>query len=65
MVASVPDEVIRSISTLSMRRATSVARSTSPGVAAPKLVPWEAASTTASTIAGWACPWISGPHEET
>ena len=63
--ASVPDEVIRTISTDGTRAAISAAISTSPGVGAPKLVPSAAASVTASTIAGCAWPWISGPHEQT
>ena len=44
IVASVPDDVIRSISTDGIRRATSSASSTSPSVGAPKLVPRAAAS---------------------
>ena len=63
--ASVPDEVMRSISTPGTRRLTSSARSTSPGVGAPKLVPRCAAAVTAATIAGCAWPAISGPHEQT
>ncbi len=63
--ASVPDEVIRIISTESKRSATSAASYTSPSVAAPKLVPRPAASATASTTAGWAWPRISGPQEQT
>ena len=61
--ASVPDDVMRTISTEGIRRATSSARSTSPAVAAPNVVPARAASMTASRIAGCACPWISGPQE--
>ncbi len=56
---------MRSISTPSMRRATSLASSTSPAVGAPKLVPRAAASAIAASTCGWACPWISGPHEQT
>ena len=65
IVASVPDEVIRSISTDGIRSATSAASVTSPLVGAPKVVPSVAAEATASTTAGWACPAISGPHEHT
>jgi hypothetical protein len=63
--ASVPEEVMRSISTPSTLRATSAASSTSPAVGAPKLVPLAAASPIAASTCGWACPWISGPHEHT
>ena len=65
IVASVPEEVMRNISTPSILRATSAASSTSPGVGAPKLVPLAAASATAASTCGWAWPWISGPHEQT
>jgi hypothetical protein len=65
MLASVPLDVIRSISTDGMRRVTSSARSTSPAVAAPNVVPWAAAVWTASTIAGCAWPWMSGPQDIT
>ena len=63
--ASVPDEVMRSICTPGMRRPTSSARSTSPTVGAPYVVPRCAASQTAATISGCAWPWMSGPHEQT
>ncbi len=56
---------MRSISTPSIRRATSTASSTSPAVGAPKLVPRAAAWDTAASTAGCACPWIKGPHEQT
>ena len=56
---------MRSIATDAMRLATSVARSTSPLVGAPKLVPFRAVSMIESTTAVWACPTISGPQEET
>ena len=64
-MASVPDEVIRTISTDSTRSATSAASVTSPLVGAPKEVPSVAVEATASTTAGWACPAISGPQEQT
>ena len=63
--ASVPDEVMRSISTPGTRRPTSSARSTSADVGAPKLVPRCAASVTAAMISGCAWPAISGPQEHT
>ncbi len=63
IAASVPDEVMRTISALGTRSATSAASSTSASVGAPKLVPAAAAAATASTTSGWACPAISGPHE--
>ncbi len=47
--ASVPEEVIRSISTDGMRWATSSARSTSAAVGAPNVVPRSAAACTASS----------------
>ncbi len=56
---------MRIISTAENRAHTSSARSTSPAVGAPKLVPRAAAAATASTTAGWAWPRISGPHEQT
>ena len=59
------DEVMRSISTPGMRRATSSASSTSPAVGAPKLVPASAARSTARTTSGCAWPWINGPQEHT
>ena len=65
MVASVPEEVIRSISTDGMRREISSASSTSAAVGAPNVVPQSAASRIAARILGWAWPWMSGPHEQT
>ena len=65
IVASVPDEVMRTISTDGTRRAISSARSTSPCVGAPNVVPRSAAATTAAMTAGWAWPWMSGPQEHT
>ena len=64
-MASVPELVMRSMSTLSMRLVTSSASSTSAAVGAPKLVPIAAAPATASSTWGWAWPWMSGPHEQT
>ncbi len=65
MVASVPDEVMRTISTDSTRRTISSARSTSPCVGAPNVVPRSAAATTAARTSGWAWPRMSGPQEQT
>ena len=65
IAASVPEDTIRIISTEPNRRTTSAASSTSPSVAAPKEVPRAAAALTASTTAGFACPQISGPQEQT
>ena len=65
MAASVPEEVMRSMSTPGMRCETSSASSTSPAVGAPKLVPRLAASVTAASTAGWAWPRIIGPQEQT
>ena len=63
--ASVPEEVMRSMSTPGIRWATISASSTSPAVAAPNVVPSAAASPIASSTVGCAWPWISGPHEQT
>ena len=56
---------MRTISTLSMRRTTSVASVTSAAVGAPKLVPLAIAWASAASTSGWAWPRISGPHEQT
>jgi hypothetical protein len=63
--ASVPEEVMRTISALGTRRATSAAKSTSASVGAPKLVPAAAAAVTAATTSGCAWPAISGPQDIT
>ena len=65
MVASVPDEVMRSISTEGSRSATASASSTSPAVGAPNEVPRCVAACTAAITSGSAWPRISGPHEHT
>ena len=65
MVASVPEEVMRSMCTEGIRLDTSSASSTSLRVGAPNVVPSLTAEATASTTPGWACPRISGPHEHT
>ena len=65
MVASVPELTSRTISTGATRATISAARSVSPGVGAPNDRPSAAVRATASTTAGWACPRIIGPHEQT
>ncbi len=65
IAASVPDEVIRTIRASGIRRPTSSASSTSPGVGAPKLVPPAAALAIAASTAGCAWPATSAPHEQT
>ena len=57
-----PDEVSRTSSTAGMRWQMSSASSTSPACGAPKVVPRRVAAVTASTMAGWACPRMSGPQ---
>ena len=64
-MASVPDEVKRSISTLGTAATIVSASSTSSGVGAPYDVPRAACVTIALTTAGWAWPRMSGPHEQT
>ena len=54
MVASVPEEVMRTISADGTRSTTSRASSTSASVGAPKLVPRSAARVTAATTSGCA-----------
>ena len=56
---------MRSMSTAGIRAHTSSASSTSPAVGAPNVVPRAAASITAASTAGCACPWMSGPQEQT
>ncbi len=63
IAASVPDETSRTRSTDGTASTISAASSTSRSVGAPKLVPSSAASRTASTVSGSACPKISGPHD--
>ena len=63
IAASVPDETSRTFSTDGTASTISAASSTSLSVGAPKLVPSSAASRTASTVSGSACPKISGPHD--
>ncbi len=54
MVASVPELTSRTCSTGATLDTISSARSTSPGLGVPKLVPRDAATARASTTAGWA-----------
>jgi hypothetical protein len=54
IVASVPEEVMRVISTDCTRAATSSASATSASVGAPKLVPRRAARSTAAITSGCA-----------
>ena len=61
--ASVPDDVMRTISADGIRAQISSASCTSASVGAPKLVPAAAAAWTADTTSGCACPAISGPHD--
>ena len=65
IAASVPEEVIRIISTAGIRAHHLSASSTSPSVGAPNVVPRAAAALTAATTAGCAWPRISGPQEQT
>ena len=65
MLASVPELVVRTISTEPMRAAISSASSISPSVGAPKVVPRAAAAEIAASTRGCAWPWISGPQEQT
>ncbi len=65
ITASVPEETRRTFSTEGTASTISAASSTSASVGAPKLVPRSAASRTASTVSGSACPKSSGPHEST
>ncbi|MEI2815456.1 MAG: hypothetical protein V9E99_03205 [Microthrixaceae bacterium] len=61
MTASVPDETNRTCSMPGTRAHSSSARRTSPSVGAPNVVPRDAASATAASTAGCACPRIEAP----
>jgi len=65
IVASVPEETRRTISTAGTRSTMRSASVVSAMVGAPKLVPLRSASVVASTTFGCAWPRISGPHERT
>jgi hypothetical protein len=56
---------VRTIRATGIRRPTSSASSTSPGVGAPKLVPSAAARAIAASTSGCAWPATSAPHEHT
>ena len=62
MVASVPLEQRRTMSSPGTRAHSSSAKRSSPSVGAPKLAPRAMASWTARTTAGWACPRMRGPQ---
>ena len=61
IVASVPDDTRRTISTEGTRSQIASASSTSRSVGAPYDVPSAAARCTASTMTGWACPAMIAP----
>ena len=61
MQASVPLLTSRTVSQPSTRPLSSSARTTSRRVGAPKVVPSPAAARMASTILGWAWPWMDAP----
>ena len=63
ITASVPDDTKRSFSMEGTACTINAASSASAAVDAPKLVPFPAATRTASTTAGAAWPRIIGPHE--
>src|SRR3546814_21100150 len=63
MVASVPEDTRRTISTDGTRSQMASARRTSRSVGAPYEVPSTAARWTASTIAGWAWPAMMEPED--
>ncbi len=65
IAASVPDETSRTISIDGTASTISAARSTSPSVGAPNVVPRASASETAASVVGSACPKSSGPQEST
>jgi hypothetical protein len=65
IVASVPEDTRRTISTEGTIRATASARRTSASVGTPNEVPRPAARTAASTISGRAWPKSSAPQDWT
>ena len=64
MVASVPEETKRTLST-GVRATISSASSTSGSVGVPYDVPRATAAATASWTSGWAWPSSMAPHEQT
>ena len=65
MVASVPEDTSRAISTDGTSRQIVSASSISASVGAPKDSARAAAACTASTTCGWVCPSTIGPQEPT
>jgi hypothetical protein len=65
IVASVPEETKRTLSTDGTWRTTRSASSISSAQGAPKDVPRAAVSWTAARIFGWTWPRIMGPQEPT
>ena len=64
IAASVPDETSRTFSIDGTASAISAASSTSASVDAPNVVPRSAASRTASTVSGSACPKMQRPPRQ-
>ena len=66
IVASVPEEVMRSISTLGIRARDLLGELDLAGRGrAEARAPRPPPRSTAASTSGWAWPWISGPHEQT
>ena len=65
IAASVPELTRRTCSIDGNASTISAASSTSRSVDAPYVMPASAASTTASTVSGSACPKTSGPNDIT
>ena len=63
--ASVPELTNRTISIEGTASTTNCAASTSYSVGAPNEAPDRVAACAASTTAGWECPSINGPQEQT
>jgi hypothetical protein len=61
IVASVPEETRRTISSDGTASTMRSASSTSASVGAPYTVPRRSARSTASSTTGWRCPRIIGP----
>jgi len=61
LVASVPEFISRTRSTLRTRSTMASASFISRGVGAPNDVPSAAAALTAAVTAGWACPRMTAP----
>ena len=65
MVASVPEETMRTISMEGMSSQTLSAICVSIAVGAPNESPLRTTASTASITSWWAWPRIMGPHEPT